>query len=63
MLTFGLGLTIPEHETESCRNLTRSAWVACGLTNDLFSWEKEYTAATEFGHKNIANAVWVCIVS
>jgi hypothetical protein len=54
-----MGITIPEKEADICAKLMRPAWVAAGLTNDLFSWEKEYAAAIRNGHPDVANAIWV----
>jgi len=54
-----MGITIPEHESELCAKLMRPAWIAAGLTNDLFSWEKEYEAAVKNGQANVSNAIWV----
>ena len=59
MVTFGMGITIPLEETETCKQLMRPAWIVAGLQNDLFSWNKEYESATQLGHKNIMNAIWV----
>ena len=58
-MTFGMALTIPEEESELCAQLMRPAWIAAGLTNDLFSWEKEYQAAMRNGQPDVVNAVWV----
>lgn len=59
MVTYGMGLTIPEHEMELCAQLCRSVWIASGLTNDLFSWQKEHDAAMDNKQTDIVNAVWV----
>ena len=59
MITFGMGLTVPEEEMELCAQLCRPAWICAGLTNDLFSWEKEYAAAIDTRQTDVANAVWV----
>lgn len=49
MVTFGIAITIPEEETDSCRELMRYAWMAAGLINDLFSWQKAYKASRRNG--------------
>jgi Terpene synthase family 2, C-terminal metal binding len=54
-----MGITIPEEESELCAKLMRPAWIAAGLTNDLFSWEKEYEAAQQNGLPDVVNAIWV----
>lgn len=59
MVTFGMAITIPEEEMESCRELMRYAWIAAGLTNDLFSWQKEYDASRRNGQPDVVNAIWV----
>ena len=58
-MTFGMGLTIPEEEMSICAQLCRPAWITAGLTNDLFSWEKEHDAAVENGQSDVVNAIWV----
>ena len=58
-MTFGMAITIPEEESELCAQLMRPAWIAAGLTNDLFSWEKEYEAAMRNGQPDVVNAIWV----
>lgn len=37
-----MGLTIPPEEKDECVRLTRAAWLAAFLTNDVQSWEKEW---------------------
>lgn len=59
MLTFGMGLTIPEEEIEECRRLSRDAYIIFGLQNDLYSWDKEVAAAEKIGQKHVVNAVYV----
>ncbi|CZT49095.1 related to Fusicoccadiene synthase [Rhynchosporium secalis] len=59
VVTFGMGIVIPEEETEICRELMRPAWIAVGLQNDLYSWEKEKQAADRNGHTHVVNAIWV----
>jgi len=54
-----MGITIPNEESELCAQLMRPAWIAAGLTNDLFSWEKECEAARRNGLSYVVNAIWV----
>lgn len=54
-----MGITIPEEETELCRELMRPAWIAVGLQNDLYSWPKEKEVADRNGHTHVVNAIWV----
>ena len=59
MVTFGMALTIPEHEAELCKQLVGPVFAAISLTNDLFSWEKERDAAERDGYPHVVNAIWV----
>ncbi|KAJ3576077.1 hypothetical protein NPX13_g3816 [Xylaria arbuscula] len=58
-LTFGMALTIPDDEYEMCMEMARPGYAALGLTNDLFSWEKEKHDATKAGLDYVFNAIWV----
>ncbi|KAI0969501.1 fusicoccadiene synthase [Xylaria arbuscula] len=58
-LTFGMALTIPNDEYEMCMEMARPGYAALGLTNDLFSWEKEKHDAMEAGLDYVFNAIWV----
>ena len=59
MVTFGMAITIPEEEMELSSQLLRPCWIALGLQNDFFSWEKERETATQMGATNVVNAVYV----
>ncbi|KAI1857352.1 uncharacterized protein JN550_013232, partial [Neoarthrinium moseri] len=59
VVTFGLGLRIPDHELDLCRSLMAPAWTAVGLQNDLWSWPKERDAAQLRGKDHVINAIWV----
>lgn len=59
LVTFALGLRIPEHELDLCRELMANAWIAVGLQNDLWSWPKERDAAKLHGKDHVVNAIWV----
>ena len=59
LITFGMGLTIPEHEMKLCKELDKPAWEALALTNDLYSWEKERDDAAKAGESLVVNAIWV----
>ncbi|KAK3985823.1 hypothetical protein QBC44DRAFT_344987 [Cladorrhinum sp. PSN332] len=58
-LTFGMALTIPDEEMHICMELARPGYAVLGLTNDLYSWEKERDAAERQGQDYVFNAVWV----
>ncbi|KAI1079135.1 fusicoccadiene synthase [Whalleya microplaca] len=60
-LTFGMALTIPDEEIDLCMELARPAYVALGLVNDLYSWEKEQNDAIRAGQDYVFNAIWVII--
>ncbi|KAK8059989.1 hypothetical protein PG996_009919 [Apiospora saccharicola] len=59
VVTFGMGLRIPDHELERCQALVAPAWIAVGLQNDLWSWPKEVVAAKAQGQDHIINSIWV----
>lgn len=59
LVTFGLGLHIPDHELNLCRELMSHAWIAVGLQNDIWSWPKEQDAAVLHGKDHVVNAIWV----
>jgi hypothetical protein len=59
MLTFGLDLTIPQSEVETCMLLARPAYEAISLVNDIYSWPKERADAASSGQDYVFNAVWV----
>lgn len=54
-----MALTIPDDEYEICMEMARPGYAALGLTNDLFSWEKERRDAMESGLDYVFNAIWV----
>ena len=59
LVTFAMGLTIPEHEMDLCKRLSHPSWAALALTNDLYSWEKERDAAAQAGEPHVVNGIWV----
>lgn len=58
-LTFGMALTIPQGELDLCMKLARPGYIALGLTNDLYSWEKERFAADQVDQDYVFNAIWI----
>ncbi|KAI0145462.1 fusicoccadiene synthase [Xylariaceae sp. FL1272] len=58
-LTFGMALTIPDHEYDMCMEMARDGYAALGLTNDLYSWEKERHDAKIAGLDYVFNGIWV----
>ncbi|KAI0862407.1 isoprenoid synthase domain-containing protein [Xylaria cubensis] len=59
LLTFGMGITIPENERDLCMKLAKPGYATMALTNDLYSWEKERIAAENLGRNYVFNAIWV----
>ena len=60
ILTFAMAITISEEETELSKEITRPAFVTLGLTNDFFSWQKEYDEFLQNEKADsMANAVWI----
>ncbi|KAI0400711.1 isoprenoid synthase domain-containing protein [Xylaria palmicola] len=58
-LTFGMGITIPKDELDLAMKLARPGYAVLGLTNDLYSWNKESRAAKMAGQDSVFNAIWV----
>lgn len=58
-MIFGMNLDIREHEMDLLKQLGGPAWAAVGLTNDIFSWDKERDAAAKAGASHVINAIWV----
>ncbi|KAK7972508.1 geranylgeranyl diphosphate synthase [Apiospora saccharicola] len=59
LVTFGCAISLSEEETRLCAELVMPAVVAASLTNDLFSYEKEYEATQAAGLTDVVNALWV----
>jgi len=59
MVTFGMGISIPEHELDLAHELAETAYLNLGLTNDLYSWQKEYDTAMAMGQDHVTNVIWV----
>ncbi|KAF2970090.1 hypothetical protein GQX73_g3439 [Xylaria multiplex] len=56
---FGMCLTIPPEEKEEFWRITRPAWAAAVLTNDLQSWDKEWRLFQTQDETDMANGIWV----
>lgn len=54
-----MALTIPDEERDLCTRLAKPGYAALGLTNDLYSWEKERVDAKKAGQGYVFNAIWV----
>ncbi len=59
MVTFGMGISIPEEELDLCHELANTAYLNLGLTNDLFSWQKEHETAVAMGQDYVVNVISV----
>jgi hypothetical protein len=59
LVTFGCAITVPKEEEEVCKRLVIPAVYAASLTNDLFSYQKEYEAAQRASLPDIVNGIWV----
>lgn len=59
LVTFGCGLSISEGEQEILSALVMPAVTAASLTNDLFSFKKEYLSSMVAGRSHVANSLWV----
>ncbi|RMD43624.1 hypothetical protein DV735_g1542, partial [Chaetothyriales sp. CBS 134920] len=57
MVTFGMGISIPKEELDLCHKLASIAYLNLGLTNALYSWEKEYETAVAMGRDCIVNII------
>ncbi|KAK4445883.1 isoprenoid synthase domain-containing protein [Podospora aff. communis PSN243] len=60
ILVFAMGLTIPGHELQLAAKLCRPVWAVLGLTNDIFSYNKEKEFAAQRGEKSFFNSI--CVV-
>ena len=54
-----MAITIPEQDIVLCRQLTRSAYIALTLQNDIYSYEKELDLSKRKGRETVVNAVWL----
>nr|7VTA_A Chain A, TvTS cyclase domain [Talaromyces verruculosus]7VTB_A Chain A, TvTS cyclase domain [Talaromyces verruculosus] len=59
LVTFAMALSIPEQELELVQRLAQNAYLAAGLTNDLYSYEKEQLVAERSGTGQVFNAIAV----
>ena len=59
MVTFGMGISIPKEELDLCHELANTAYLNLGLTNDLYSWQKEYETSVAMGQDYVVNVVSV----
>lgn len=59
MVTFGMGISIPKDELDHAHELAEVAYLNLGLTNDLYSYQKERDTATALGQDHVTNVIWV----
>lgn len=57
---FAMALRLTKEEMEVYREIARPAWNSVVLTNDLFSWQKEYDALPQDDKSPLmVNGIWV----
>ncbi|KAL9603170.1 MAG: hypothetical protein Q9219_001373 [cf. Caloplaca sp. 3 TL-2023] len=54
-----MGISVPEEELDLCHRLANTAYLNLGLTNDLFSWQKECESAKALGQDHVVNVISV----
>jgi fusicocca-2,10(14)-diene synthase/ophiobolin F synthase len=59
LVIFGMGLSIPEDQQQTCLELSQPSWLQNALANDWLSWDREYETATDNKQDFIKNAIWV----
>ncbi|KAH4024652.1 hypothetical protein HBH64_167800 [Parastagonospora nodorum] len=57
MVTFDMGLIIPEEEISLCYDLMEPAWQVMALQNYLFPYNKEEQDAWKYSQPDVVNAV------
>lgn len=59
-IVFGMALTISSSEMDMAGKAIEHAFTTLALTNDYFSWQKEYDEFCQNGEVgSIANAIWI----
>ncbi|KAK8047539.1 geranylgeranyl pyrophosphate synthase [Apiospora saccharicola] len=59
VVTFGMAISIPDEEVEIAHELANVAYLNLGLTNDLYSYQKEHETAMSLGQDFVVNLIWV----
>ncbi|KAK3304736.1 isoprenoid synthase domain-containing protein [Chaetomium strumarium] len=59
LMIFGMGLSIPEDQQQTCLELSQPFWLQLALANDYHSWERESKAAVDGRQASMTNAIWV----
>lgn len=60
MQIFGMALRLTKEEREDCRKVSRPAWDHVMLSNDYFSWQREYDVLLQDESSHfMVNAVWI----
>ena len=54
-----MGISIPKDELDLAHELAEVAYLNLGLTNDLYSYQKEYDTAMAMGQDHVTNVIWV----
>lgn len=59
MMIFGMGLSIPEDQQQTCLELAQPFWLHLALANDYHSWEREHKAAVDSCQASVTNGIWI----
>lgn len=57
-MLFGMGMTLTTEEDEMMAGILRPCYAALALTNDFFSFDREWEEAKQTGGPNPINGVW-----
>ncbi|KAK4244526.1 isoprenoid synthase domain-containing protein [Corynascus novoguineensis] len=58
-MIFGMGLSIPEDQQQTCYELAQPLYLHFALANDCHSWERDLKVASDRGQTFVANAIWI----
>lgn len=65
-MLFGMGILLTPDEESILKDICHPAYAACGLTNDYFSFDREWSEREETRKDSVApepmkNSVWLCM--
>ncbi|KAL2139659.1 hypothetical protein VTI28DRAFT_4884 [Corynascus sepedonium] len=58
-MIFGMGLSIPEDQQQTCYELAQPLYLHFALANDYHSWERDLKVASDSSQPFVANAIWI----
>ncbi|KAL2194458.1 isoprenoid synthase domain-containing protein [Corynascus similis CBS 632.67] len=58
-MIFGMDLSIPEDQQQTCYELAQPLYLHFALANDYHSWERDLKVASDSGQTFVANAIWI----